>query len=236
MSNNYFQFKEFTINQQHCAMKVCTDACLFGAVAASDILDYNTILDIGSGTGLLSIMLAQKSTAQIDTVEIDQAAYEQAKENIEQSPWNKRIAIYNENISNFESQNKYDFIISNPPFFEDNLKSDDGKKNAAKHDSTLTLKVLLENINRLLISEGNFAVLIPFHRSQYFEAAAASLHFNLVHNISVKQTTTHPFFRSILFFSRKPGVEKKTVIAIKNEQGAYSEAFIALLKDYYLYL
>ena len=119
MSNNYFQFKQFTIHQDKCAMKVCTDACLFGAFVANEIQDktINHILDIGAGTGLLSLMLAQKSNAAIDAVEIDKSTYEQAEENISQSSWKEKITVYNSGIADFYSNYKYDLIISNPPFF-----------------------------------------------------------------------------------------------------------------------
>lgn len=236
MSNNYFQFKQFTIHQQHCAMKVCTDACLFGAYMAKEVQDSKTILDIGSGTGLLSLLLAQQSNAQIDTVEIDTAAFEQTKENIAQSPWGERIHIFNTDINNFDPQKKYDYIISNPPFFEADLKSGDAKKNAAKHDSSLTLADLLHNISRLLSENGFFAVLIPFHRTDYFVTTAAAMHFHLAKKISVKQTPAHQHFRSILIFSQKPAAAEAQSITIKNEANTYSDLFSELLREYYLYL
>jgi tRNA1Val (adenine37-N6)-methyltransferase len=203
---------------------------------ANEIADHTTILDIGSGTGLLTLLLAQKSNAQIETVEIDAAAFEQAKENIAASPWKERIAIFNTDINDFDPQKKYDYIISNPPFFEADLRSDDPKKNAAKHDSTLTLDVLINNISRLLSDNGFFAVLIPFHRTEYFETVAAAMHFHLAKKISVKQTPAHQYFRSILIFSRKASPLKEETILIKNEAGNYSEAFSELLREYYLYL
>src|SRR5437868_5022622 len=144
MPNNYFQFKQFIIQQDNCAMKVCTDACLFGAYIANELqsIPVNTILDIGAGTGLLSLMLAQKTTAVIDAVEIDNAAFEQAKENIAASPWKEKINTYHADISTFKTGKRYEHIISNPPFFEDDLRSNDEKKNFAKHDSSLTLENL----------------------------------------------------------------------------------------------
>ena len=219
-------------------MKVCTDACLFGALAANEIQSYNTkhILDIGAGTGLLSLILAQKNNATINAVEIDSAAFEQATANITLTPWKENISIYNTDITTFYPDKKYDFIISNPPFFETDLKSNDAKKNAAKHDATLTLTDLIENINRLLHDDGSFAVLIPFHRCDYFEAAASSSGFHLAKKIVVKQTPKHNYFRAVLFFSRQPTEQKEVTIQIKNEAGNYSEAFIELLKDYYLHL
>ena len=238
MANNYFQFKQFTVQQDKCAMKVCTDACLFGAYMANELqqVAVKNILDIGTGTGLLSLLLAQKTTALIDAVEIDTAAFEQVKENIAQSPFKDRIEIFNADISTFNFEKKYDCIISNPPFFEADLKSEDEKKNAAKHDSALTLDVLLHAIDTHLNAEGFFAVLLPYHRSNYFEAEATKLNFYLTKKILVMQTPKHNYFRVILIFSRKKTAVKEDEIIIKNEKGNYSTDFIDLLKDYYLHL
>ncbi len=238
MANNYFQFKKFTIQQDDCAMKVCTDACLFGAYIAHH-LQTNTvknILDIGTGTGLLSLLLAQKTTAAIDAVEIDDIAFTQAQENIAQSAWHKKITIFNEDILNFKPEKKYDFIISNPPFFESDLKSADDKKNSAKHDTSLTLVELLHSINTHLTTDGNFAVLLPYHRSNYFEAGAEKMNFYPVKKIIIKQTPAHKHFRAMLIFSSKKIETIREEIIIKNEEGNYSAKFTALLKDYYLHL
>ena len=219
-------------------MKVCTDACLFGAYLANELqlVHVNNILDIGTGTGLLSLMLAQKTNALIDAVEIDSAAFEQAKENFSLSPWKGRINIFHADISKLEMGKKYSHIISNPPFFEDDLRSADQKKNFAKHDSSLTLENLLVVIDKHLTDDGSFAVLLPFHRSGYFETAAAKLHFNLAQKIFVKQTPKHNYFRSISVFSKKETTTRTEDIIIKNEEGNYSVSFTSLLKDYYLYL
>ena len=219
-------------------MKVCTDACLFGAYIANELQNspVKNILDIGTGTGLLSLQLAQKTTVEIDAIEIDTAAFEQAQENVIQSPWKEKITAHNIDIANFDSAKKYGYIISNPPFFENDLVSDDTKKNAAKHDSTLTLQELLNNIERLLAAEGFFAVLLPYHRTVYFEEQAGKLHFFLTKKILVKQTPKHNYFRSILIFTREKINAQTEEIIIKNETGNYSERFTELLKEYYLYL
>ena len=248
MPNNYFQFKQFTIHQDKCAMKVCTDACLFGALVANcnpDSYRESTAncLDIGTGTGLLSLILAQKNNeAKIDAVEIDVLAAEQAKENVAASPWADRIRIFNEDILDFDPgpQNsvskQYDCIISNPPFFEDDLQSPDDSKNKAKHNTSLSLIQLLQVTDKHLSANGYFSVLLPYHRVEYFITEATKAGFHLNKQILAKQTMKHKFFRGILFFSRKEKEFEKSEIIIKDTNHNYTSDFIALLKDYYLYL
>lgn len=254
MPNNYFQFKQFTVHQERCALKVCTDACLFGGYVAEKIQNTNdnnqitksknqnandkiqSILDIGTGTGLLSLMLAQKTDAAIDAVEIDNNSFLQAKENFANSPWKERLTIFNEDILLFNPGKKYDCIISNPPFFEQDLKSEDKSKNAAKHDTTLTLEQLAECAGKLLKDDGLFAVLLPYHRVEYFIAAAAKFNLHVFKQVLVKQTPAHNFFRGILMLTKNKKQFTNKQVSIKDETGNYSAAFTELLKDYYLYL
>lgn len=243
MPNNFFRFKQFTVEQENCAMKVCTDACLFGAWVANIIArsaqEASRILDIGAGTGLLSLMIAQKNnTAMIDAVEIDNAAVIQADANFQATLWKERLNIYHASIQQFnQSVNKqYDFIICNPPFFENDLKSADAKRNFALHSETLRLDELLEGIKIKLKEDGSFAVLLPFHRTKYFEEQCALNKFYLLEKVMVKQTLQHTYFRSMLYFSRKQNVAVEKVISIKDEGNEYSAEFVELLKDYYLYL
>jgi tRNA1Val (adenine37-N6)-methyltransferase len=238
MSNNYFQFKQFTIQQDKCAMKVCTDACLFGAWVAQELQQHTCfdILDIGTGTGLLSLMLAQKTSAAIDAVEIDQEAYEQAAANVQLSQFCKYIKVFHSSITNFNPDYKYDCIISNPPFFEADLKSTQQNKNDAKHDTSLTLAALCARARELLKDDGYFAVLLPHHRTDYFVTESLQHGFYCSKKISVKQTPNHNYFRSMLLLSpQKTGAEEKEII-IKDTPENYSNAFTQLLKDYYLYL
>lgn len=219
-------------------MKVCTDACLFGAWMADQVKTKaaTNILDIGTGTGLLSLMLAQRVPALIEAVEIDAAAYQQAKENFEGSPWKERLSIFNTDVLQFDFDKKYDCIISNPPFFENDLKSSDKNKNAAKHDTTLTLHQLLLTVQLLLNEDGNFAILLPYHRVEECILLAEKVGLHLNKKVLVKQTAKHDYFRAMLIFNRQHTLLAEEKIVIKTESEKYSEKFAELLKDYYLYL
>jgi tRNA1Val (adenine37-N6)-methyltransferase len=239
LANTYFQFKQFTVEQQNCAMKVCTDACLFGAIIADKIYrehKVSKLLDIGAGTGLLSLQVAQKNSISIDAVEIDQHSFEQAQQNFSNSPWSEKLRIYNTDILDFVADKKYDCIISNPPFYEGDLKSDNSKKNAAKHDSTLNLEQLLQVIEKHLSPTGYFAVLLPYQRVDYFIELAAEFNYKVQEQWMIRPTDAHPFFRGILFFSLAPTEFVTKQISIKDSTGNYTTEFVDLLKDYYLHL
>jgi len=237
MSNPYFQFKQFTIYQDQCAMKVCTDACILGAWFAEKTPSYSLVLDIGSGTGLLMLMLAQQHKGQIQGIELDLAAFKQLKENITQSKWKEELKVFPGDVRSYSFPHKFDFIITNPPFFEGDLPAASGSANLARHSKELTLAELLTVIDTNLESAGSFGILLPYHRVEYFTALAAGRNFYLQEKLLVRQTPAHDFFRGILHFSRKkesfvPGSE----LCIKNEAGVYTEEFVELMKDYYLYL
>lgn len=237
MPNNFFQFKQFTIFQHKCAMKVCTDACLFGAMVARHEPRTTNCLDIGTGTGLLSLMLAQKDPdAVIDAVELDAEAADQARENFAASPWKERLNIFNADILSFKPEKRYDLIISNPPFFEDDLMSPDEAKNHAKHDTSLSLDELAGVVQQLLAADGFFAVLLPYHRVNYFTEEAGRQGLYLAQQVLLKQTGKHNYFRGILFFSRKEVQPVNSEIILKDSKADYTPEFISALKDYYLYL
>ncbi|HUS02889.1 MAG TPA: methyltransferase, partial [Chitinophagaceae bacterium] len=154
MANDYFQFKEFIIQQDKCSMKVCTDACLLGSllpVTSKNAEPINRVLDIGTGTGLLSLMYAQRNIhAVIDAVEIEEDSFKQANENFIRSKWNDRIKIFYTDIRKFAPAKKYDLIITNPPFYENELLSTEKNKNIAKHDEGLTFRDLTGIITKHL--------------------------------------------------------------------------------------
>jgi len=237
VANTYFQFKQFTIHQDQAAMKVCTDACILGAWFSAKIPQYTTVLDIGSGTGLLMMMLAQRSQAEIHGIEIDLAAYKQLKENITQNDWKTRLKVFPGDARNFGFPLQYEFIISNPPFFEDDLQSASESEQIAKHSKHLTLDELIQVISNNLQPHGAFGILLPFHRWEYFNQLATRYNFSLTEKLFVRQSPQHPFFRAILHYTRTPDDFAPTFeLTIKNATGGYTPEFVELLKDYYLYL
>ena len=242
MPNTFFQFKQFTIHQDQCAMKVCTDACVFGAWMSSIIfkykLQFTAALDIGCGTGLLSLMLAQKNNFSIDAIEIDHAAAIQAEENIRSSKWTDQIKVHHLPLQEFSPQKKYDFIFSNPPFFEKDLMSKIDNKNAAKHDTTLTFEDIVDFVNENLSENGFGAVLIPFHRVEYFESLLHKKSLHIQEKMLVKQSTKHHYFRTMYFFSKQLLATKLICqeLIIHDDNRHYSKEMSALLSDYYLKL
>ncbi|MDQ2720788.1 MAG: methyltransferase [Bacteroidota bacterium] len=219
-------------------MKVCTDSCLFGAWVAKKIelkiFQPGTVLDIGSGTGLLSLMIAQKSNAIIDAVEIDVNSFLQTKENFLKSQWNQRLHSFHADVKNRNADSKYDLIITNPPFFEKDLKAAHHGKNIAMHNEALTFTELLQSIKSNLAVDGNFAVLLPYHRIGYFKSLAMQNNFYLKEELLVKQTQKHDYFRGLLFFETKPSSLNFNEMTIKNHEKNYTEEFNSLLQDYYL--
>jgi len=235
MPNTYFQFKQFTIHQDRCAMKVCTDACILGAWFAEKIPSRSTVLDIGSGTGLLMLMLAQKNRSEIDGIELDLSSFKQLKENIINSKWKENLRVFPGDVRTFSFASKYDFIIVNPPFFEGDLLSSTPEKNIAMHSKALTLGDLVRVIDDNLSVSGFFGVLLPHHRAKYFQEIALQRKFHLHEKLLIRQTPRHPYFRSILCFSRnKENFTVKEELTIQNETGEYTPEFVELMKDYYL--
>jgi tRNA1Val (adenine37-N6)-methyltransferase len=238
MSNTYFQFKQFTVHQEKAAMKVTTDSCILGAWAAANIdRSAKKILDIGSGTGLLMLMIAQRCDAEIYGVEKDPAAFKQGLQNIKESRWAERLFNYSADINDFTTPAGFDFVISNPPFHDNQLKGPMQEKNLAHHSTALSLESLIANIKKLLAEHGRFAVLIPFYRTDDLIQLAATQNYFPEKMVVISATAIHAPSRTIILFSSHFSAavtEEKFVI--KNESGEYSAEFKILLKDYYLHL
>lgn len=221
-------------------MKVCTDSCLFGAWVASmhdSDARVKHVLDIGAGTGLLSLMLAQVLQAEFHAVELDAASAEQASENIQASSWANRIHVYQEDIRVHQAAQQYDLIISNPPFYENDLHSPDARINRARHDSSLSLIVLLEACRRLISGDGKLYLLLPAGRISDLGRLAAETGWHINQFCEVRQTARHQPFRVMLGLSEKEsGTVQKDEIIIRMESQEYSSRFSELLRPYYLKL
>ncbi len=239
MGNHYFRFKQFIVQQAGSAMKVCTDACIQGAFTAAHIRErlpgLHSVLDIGTGTGLLSLLLAQSGGSVIDAVELDAAAAQQAAENFAASPWGERLHAIHTDISDYNPGKQYPFIITNPPFFDNSLQGPHQRRTAAMHTVTLGYDALLGNIVRLLAPGGSFSVLLPAAGFGRFRSMAEQAGFALQRLLEVRQTPGHSPFRSIGIFGPSAELQREELV-IYNEQRQYTPAFATLLRDYYLYL
>lgn len=238
MANTFFKFKQFTVHQDLCAMKVCTDACVQGAYTGRYFKDNQltapAILDIGAGTGLLSLMLAQQTASAITAVELDAQAALQAKQNFNASPWAGRLQLIQTDIRTWSVNPPFDFIITNPPFYESALRSGHAQKDQAMHATNLGYADLLKAIDRLLSASGEVSVLLPYPSFTGFEALAIKQGFYLKQVLHVRQSVNHGYFRTVGIFSRQPAETHITELIIRDAANNYTAEFIELLKPYYL--
>jgi len=221
-------------------MKVTTDSCLFGAWVAEEVEKFkvqrSNLLEVGCGTGLLSLMIAQKADVLIDAIEINKEAAQQANENVLASPWSEKITIINEDVLQLQTGKKWDCIISNPPFYESDLKSGKHAKDIAHHNEGLKLADLLLFIKDHLNEDGIFFLLLPAKREAELDKLFDQYRFHFHIKVLARQTPEHPPFRIMIKASQlKIRSTERSEIIIKEDQ-QYSSAFTALLKDYYLYL
>lgn len=228
-----FQFKQFTIHQQRSAMKVGTDGVLIGAWASVRAND-RTILDIGTGTGLIALMLAQRNPeAEVVAVEIDSESAAQARDNVAASPWSDRVTVEECAVQDFVSDLKFDLIVSNPPYFVDSQKCPDGSRNTARHTDTLSFSELMKAAERLLAPDGRFAVIVPAE-SAMSVIAAGNMH--LVRRCDVRTKPSAQPKRVMLEFSpRFEGAALREELTIGDgTNGGYSPEYVALTRDFYL--
>jgi tRNA1Val (adenine37-N6)-methyltransferase len=235
MSADRFEFKQFTINQSRCAMKVGTDAVLLGAWI--QIEGAESILDIGTGTGVIALMMAQKSTAMITAIDIDASACEQSKENIGNSPWPDRIKVLNESLQQFTiyNQHKFDLIVSNPPYFVDAYKSSEEARNQARHADQLPFNEFINCAKLLLHEKGKICIILPTRESIKFRELAAANQLYLTRIMHIKTTEYKDEKRQMLQFEliNKKLVDETLVIE-QDERHNYSKEYKELTKDFYL--
>ncbi|WP_397445650.1 tRNA1(Val) (adenine(37)-N6)-methyltransferase [Polaribacter sp. R77954] len=239
--NKPFQFKEFTIHQDKTAMKIGTDGVLLGAWCKVDD-DTDAILDIGSGTGVVGLMLAQRTEAMtIDAVEVDEKAYEQSVENFESSAWGDRLYCYHSTFQDFaneiaEEEETYDLIVSNPPFYTDEFKTDNESRNKARFTAALSFEELILGVVKILSSEGIFSVIIPLKEEKAFVNLAKAHHLFLNRVCRVQGNSNSEIKRSLLEFSFYQKKIKEEHLIIEKERHQYTKEYINLTKDFYLKL
>jgi tRNA1Val (adenine37-N6)-methyltransferase len=233
---NIFNFKEFSITQEKSAMKVGTDGVLLGAWTNINQNPYS-ILDIGTGTGLIALQLAQRSNAElIDALEIDDSAYEEAVENFEQSNWGNRLFCYHASLAEFvdEIDDKYDLIVANPPFYTDDFKSNNPERNQARFTDSLSFEELINSVSKLLAKEGVFSVIIPFKEENYFIELASKNRLYPNRICRVKGNTTSPIKRSLMEFSFNKSEIIYSELTIEISRHNYTKDYTKLVKDFYL--
>ncbi len=241
MPNPFFHFKQFSVWQDRCAMKVTTDGCCFGAWVAAVLRDtgmrdagQQRILDIGTGTGLLALMVAQQNSSVIDAVEIDAGAAAQAGSNAAASPWPDRVNVINTDIRQYHPDHPYAVIMSNPPFYENDLRGPDAVRNMAHHDTGLSIQDLLHFTRQYLQRGGQFFLLLPYKRMEEAKRLFAHFGFRDYHILKIRQSPAHDFFRVVFYVPGQAIVTGlPTELVIADAPGVYSAAFAGLLAPYY---
>ena len=236
MPNPYFQFKQFTVWHDKCGMKVGTDGVLLGAWAP--IENAHRLLDIGTGTGLVALMLAQRSLSDSNIValEVDKAAYEQAQENVAHSPWSQRIEVCHGDFRQFCAEEKFDVIVSNPPYFVNSLLSPNEQRAMARHTGLLTYEELLYGVTRLLTNEGRFTVIVPTVVSHSMKEVARKYGLYPVKQLDIQTKPGGVPKRTLICFSFREHFLQIETMLIEFARHQYSPEYIELTKDFYLHM
>ena len=234
-----FQCKKFYIAHDQCAMKVSTDGLMLGAWAPLPE-PGSAILDIGAGSGLISLMLAQRSAAAspIDAIELDDAAVLQAAHNVQCSPWPEAVQLIKGDILTYQTDKRYRLIVSNPPFFHQALPAQDARRHQARHTDSLPFTALLEKAARLLADNGQFCLILPSVSLAYFQQLAQAQGWQLVQHCRVKTTAAKAVSRELLCYQRSDAANAAAPPAVTElliqHHGRYSADYQALLKPFYL--
>lgn len=235
MANDYFHFKQFTLNQGRCAFKVGTDGVILGAHA--EVRDVNSILDVGSGTGLLAIMLAQRSNAVIYAIEPDNESFLQMSENVAACKWSNRINVINTRLQDYQPGIRFDLIVSNPPYFTGSLRNPDARKSGTRHDDTLTQKDLLEYASHLLTETGKFQVIMPAPEGTRLITEAERHGLFCEEILKIRTLPSSVVRRMVITFVRSRGafIEKSLIIG-DGRKNTFTEEYKSLTGEFYLSL
>ena len=229
-----FHFKQFSISQDLTAMKVGTDSILLGAWLKIE-KKYCSILDVGTGTGILALMLAQKkSDAKIVGLEIDESAYQEALCNSGKSAWSNRLEIHHVDAKHWKSDAIFDLIVCNPPYFKNGILSDESKKAKARHQLTLSIENLIEIWERCGKNNSDMACVLPFESSIQIMEMVRNKNYYLKNYLTVKTLPEKPVKRVLLHFSKTPCESIHSELTIFSSPERYSREYIELTKDFYL--
>lgn len=263
MANNWFSFKNFTIQQEHSAFKVGTDGVLLGAWA--DVSGVGSVLDIGTGTGLLALMIAQRTISEradvestpderaqyetipgsaldegapvkITAIEIDKLSYGQAKNNVEESPWHERINVIHSSLQDFSPGRKFDLLISNPPFFQDSMTSADPGRTNSRHNTALSPEGLIKHSKPLLMPEGRLSLVFPVNESRLLTDICSEAGLSLHRRLGVKPTPSSAVKRYLMEFRLYPAesILEEEIIIEMGKRHEYSDQYRNLCRDFYL--
>jgi tRNA1Val (adenine37-N6)-methyltransferase len=233
MGNSWFKFQQFRINQDRCAMKISTDAVLLGTTASAE--NPTRILDIGTGTGVIALMLAQRfPDSKITAIEIDADAASQAEENFQESQFAEKLKIIHGRIQDLSDPAKFDLIVSNPPFFPAHLKSKDSRRNKALHTDELSFHELIEKVSSLLGKSGKFWAILPPRQMEDLVVLAEKLGLFWYRRIQIRDGHSKPVHRWICGFSFQNPVKKEEELVLKEEDSKYTGSYSSLLSGFLL--
>lgn len=233
-NKNSFRFKQFTVKHDRCAMKVGTDGVLLGSWTR--VNDARTALDVGCGTGLIALMLAQRNeNLNVIGIDIDDDAVEQARENISVSPWRERIKIEKHDFNEvFPSEELFDLIVSNPPFYTEDTTCPDDSRQKARHATSLSIETMMKQSSGLLTQEGRLSLIVPYSAATDVIGEAVMNNLYLSRRTDVRTTPTKPTKRTMLEFGRKAQPTVYDMLTLKDKEGNMSDEYKALTEDFYL--
>jgi len=226
-----FHFKQFSVNHSQSTMKVGTDAVLLGAWMPLPE-NCHTVLEIGSGCGVISLMLAQKTKANITGIDIDEKSVIEAQKNANNSPWKNRVKFIEENVQDFaqKTTQKFDAIVSNPPFFENSLKSPENSKNISKHNDNLSFEELISAVDILLSENGRFGIILPTYAAEKLEKLLFMAHLFATKKTTIYPTPTKKANRMLMMFERKTAVCEEDTLTLRDN--GYTNEYYQLVKEY----
>ena len=233
-SGTYFHFKQFSVRHDRCAMKVGTDAVLLASWV--DVSEVQRILDIGTGSGIIALMLAQRAlhATLIESVEIEKGAADQAAENFRNSPWPSRLAVHHLAIQEYFPDKRFDLITTNPPYFNKSLEPPDKRRHQVRHTASLPHDVLLSSVVRLLTVNGRFSLILPFKEAMLFSDVASQHGLHCSRRYHFRTRKEKPLERTLLEFSRRAQMVDEGEILLYENGSEWSLSYRNLISEFYI--